>query len=199
MRLEVPFYSQEINECGPVALQMVFEYFGEEHDREKLKGLVESIGELTWTSGLAKTSAQLGFPTEFYSIALGFNPKLFDLEYYQKDGAQSAEDKIKRLYANCLEYGVKLEERCLTLEEIVSKIGQDCIPIVLIDWGKINSAEKFIGHFVPIVGYDEKNIYVHNSGPEASMPNYPIERSLFETARKSVGTDEDILFIYKKQ
>ena len=62
MLLKVPFYIQGINECGPAALQMVLEFFGEEHNREKIKKLVESESTgATWTTGLAKTAAQLGF------------------------------------------------------------------------------------------------------------------------------------------
>ena len=54
------------------------------------------------------------------------------------------------------------------------------------------------GHFVPIVGYDEKNIYVHNQGLTNPTENLSIPRELFEQARKAKGTDEDIIFIYRK-
>jgi len=109
MLLKVPFYIQGINECGPAALQMVLEFFGEEHNREKIKKLVESTGA-TWTTGLAKTAAQLGFKTEFYSKSLGFNPENFDLEYYQRetDGAETAEIKIKKLLKKCFSYHWKI-------------------------------------------------------------------------------------------
>src|SRR3989338_6226432 len=147
MLLKVPFYIQGINECGPAALQMVLEFFGEEHNREKIKKLVESESTgATWTTGLAKTAAQLGFKTEFYSKSLGFNPENFDL----------------------------------------------------IDWGKIKNLERYIGHFLPIVGFDEENIYLHQPDPKDPEPNFKINKNLFDIARKSKGTDEDIIFIYRK-
>ena len=201
MLLKVPFYIQGINECGPAALQMVLEFFGEEHNREKIKKLVESESTgATWTTGLAKTAAQLGFKTEFYSKSLGFNPENFDLEYYQRetDGAETAEIKIKKLQAECIKYKVKMEEREISIKEIISKINKNCTAIVLIDWGKIKNLERYIGHFLPIVGFDEENIYLHQPDPKDPEPNFKINKNLFDIARKSKGTDEDIIFIYRK-
>lgn len=202
MKLEVPFYRQESeNDCGPTALQMVLEYFGESHTREELMNLVDSDKSgVTWTLGLARAVAGMGFETEFYSTCLGFNPKNYELSYYQKeaDEASSNQQKIERLRIDALKLGVKMEERGLSIEELLSKISRNCIPIILLDWSKIRSTPDFIGHFVPIVGYDEENIYVHNPGFHNTQAFLAIKRALFESARKSKGTDEDIVYIYKK-
>ncbi|MBI2148118.1 peptidase C39 family protein [Candidatus Woesearchaeota archaeon] len=201
MKLEVPFYIQGINECGPAALQMALEFLGEKHEKEEIKKLIESESTgATWTIGLAKASAQLGFKTEFYSKSLGFNPENFDLEYYQRetDGAENVEIKIKKLQAECIKYKVEMEEREIPLDEIISKINENCTAIVLIDWGKIKNVDRYIGHFLPIVGFDEENIYLHQPGPKDPEANFKINKFLFDTARKSKGTDEDIIFIHRK-
>jgi len=202
MLLTVPFYTQGRNECGPVTLQMVLEYFGEKHKKEAIKKLVDSESTgTTWTIGLAKTAAQLGFPTEFYSTSLGFNPKNFELEHYQRetDGAHLAKEKLERLKQECLKYGVKLEERSISFQEIISKMNNDCIPIILLDWSKVKKQGTFKGHFVPIVGYDDKGIIIHQPGPMNPEPNYKIDHQTFEEARKARGTDEDIIFIFRKR
>src|SRR3989338_1525305 len=149
---------------------------------------------------ISAVSAQLGFKTEFYSKSLGFNPENFDLEYYQRetDGAETAEIKIKKLQAECIKYKVKMEEREISIKEIISKINKNCTAIVLIDWGKIKNLERYIGHFLPIVGFDEENIYLHQPDPKDPEPNFKINKNLFDIARKSKGTDEDIIFIYRK-
>lgn len=201
MKLEVPFYVQGINECGPATLQMVFEFLGEKHDREEIKKLIESESTgATWTIGLAKGSGQLGFKTELFSKSIGFNPENFDLEYYKKetDGVGAAEKKLKRLQAECIKYKVILEEKTLTLKEVLSKINENCVAVCLIDWYKVVNKEGYQGHFVPIVGYDEENVYIHQPGPRDPQAFLQMNKELFDKARQAKGTDEDILFIHRK-
>ena len=202
MKIEVPFYKQESKfDCGPTALKMALDFLGSKHSKEEIFDLVDSDRSgVTWTIGIAKTSAQLGFTTELYTTSLGFNPENYRLEFYQKhaDAPSSTSEKLERLKAEAVRFKVKMEEKSIGLKEILSKISKDCIPIVLLDWSKILGTEKFIGHFVPIVGYDESHVYIHNQGLKDPAPYLPIERGLFEEARKAHGTDEDIVFIRRK-
>ncbi len=182
---------------------MVLDYLDKKsYSREQLQDLVDSDRSgVTWTIGLAKAAAELGFKTEFYSSHVGFNPDNYKLEYYQKeaDEASSAEKKLERIKRESVKLNVKTEERRLSLEELLGKINENCIPIILLDWGKIKGTDKFIGHFVPIVGYDEENVYVHNQGFHNTMANLPIPKNTFEEARKALGTDEDVVFIHRKR
>ena len=203
MRLEVPFYKQENKyDCGPTALKMVVDYLDQKpYSREQLQDLVDSDRSgVTWTIGLAKSAAQLGFKTELYTTCLGFNLKNYELEFYQKvaDEASSAEQKLERLKREAVKFHVHMEEKSLSLDELLNKINENCVPVILLDWSKIKGTERFIGHFVPVVGYDNENVYVHNQGENNTMANLPIRRELFEQARKSAGTDEDVVFIYRK-
>lgn len=86
------------------------------------------------------------------------------------------------------------------MEKILSKTSENCIPIILLDWNIVrNKREKsYQGHFVPIVGYGPRNIYVHNHGLKNPRAFRSIPKKTFEKARKSQGTDEDILFVYRK-
>lgn len=62
MLLKVPFYVQGTNECGPVSLQMVLEYFGRKIKREEIKKLLNSESKgATWTIDLARIAAKLGY------------------------------------------------------------------------------------------------------------------------------------------
>ncbi len=198
MKLNVPFYVQGHNECGPVSLQMVLEFLGNKQDKDILKKNLQSESSgTTWTLDLARISAKLGFKTEFYSKSLGFNPENFNLEFYKKetDGADQAKQKLVKLQHDCLKLGVSLHEKTLSLNEVLSKINESSTAIVLLNWRIIKNQEGFTGHFLPIVGYDDKNVFVHDSGPNNATPYFAIERSLFDKARKSKGTDEDIVFI----
>ncbi len=202
MLLDVPFYAQEEKtDCGPTTLRMALEFLGEKYSYEHLKSLVQSeTSGVTWTLGLAKASGQCGFKTEFYTTSLGINVTNFELDYYQREvgSAASSEDKVRKMLTESKKVGVVLEERSIALNAILKKLSKDCLAIVLIDWGKIKGVDRYIGHFVVIVGYDNKNIYVHQPGPINPTANYAIDKILFDTARKAKGTDEDIVFIYRK-
>lgn len=202
MKLGVPFYKQaNETDCGPTALEMVLGYFGENHSREKLAELVEvDKSGVTWTIGIAKASAELKFKTEFYTARLGLDPSHYDLKFYQNeaDTIDDSSKKVERLKKSAHVFGAVVAEKKLTLEEILSKISENCVPIVLLDWSKITPSERYQGHIVPIVGYDEQNVYVHNQGLKGTKDYFEIDRTIFEEARTSKGTDEDIVFIYRK-
>ena len=72
--------------------------------------------------------------------------------------------------------------------------------MILLDWNVIKGCPEkgYQGHFVPITGYDENNVYVHNHGMLNPSPYFTIPREVFDEARKSKGTDEDVLFIMPK-
>ena len=146
MKLDVPFHVNRKNECGPIALQMVFEYFGEKLDFDKIRTLVDSEKSgVTWTVSLARTAAELGFNVEFYSTSLGFNPKNFELDYYKKECGDSdnIKSRLDKTIIECNRLGIKLEERPLELGEILEKINQDCIPIILINWHVVKGKEGY--------------------------------------------------------
>lgn len=202
MKLDVPFYKQESKmDCGPTALMMALAFLGKPYSKDRIFDLVDSDRSgVTWTLGLAKAAAQLGFDTEFYTTSLGFNPENYKLDFYKKnaDSASSTEQKLERLRKEALKFDVKMQEKSLTLEDILSKISKDCIAIVLLNWAKVVGKGKYRGHFVPIVGYDSRNVYVHNQGLKKSRNFMPIKRDFFDSARKAAGTDEDIVFIHRK-
>lgn len=202
MKLNVPFYKQETeNDCGPTALQMVLEYLGViKHSKKEIIEAVDSDKSgVTWSLGLAKAAAQFGFKVEFYTICLGLNPKNYELDFYKKqaDESSSAKQKLFKLKLEADKLDVKMEERSLSLKERLSKISENCIPVILLNWKIINNGEGYQGHFVPIVGFDEENVYVHNSADDSGK-FFLIEKELFDKARKSKGTDEDIIFIIRK-
>ncbi len=197
MRLEVPFFKQTTAlNCGPVALRMVLAYFGNDISQEILDqrtGIKQGKGTLTIQ--IATAVALSGYKAEFFSKNIYFNEENLKLEFYQKymDEIQ----RSKQLVEDAKNAGVKMEEKTLDILEILEKVNKDCLPIVLLDWNAIIGKEKqgYQGHFVPIVGYDDVNVYVHNHGFDGTAPFMKIRREIFDKARKSQGTDEDILFI----
>lgn len=201
MKLSVPFSLQTTPlNCGPVALQMILSYFGDKTDLkiiEEKTGIEEGRGISTIQIAIA--SASLGYKTHYFSKHIGFNPEHLKHEFYKKYSNLSKE-RSERFNREAQNAGVKINEKVVSLNELLNLLTKDSIPIVLLDWNIVkNQKEKgYQGHFVPIVGYDSKNVIVHNHGLNNPKEFLAIERSLFDSARKAEGTDEDFLVISRK-
>lgn len=201
MRLEVPFYKQTTDlNCGPTALKMVLSFFGENLDIgliEEKVGIEE--GKIVSTIQLAIASSKLGFKTDFFSKHLLFNEEHKNIDFYKKYSLMNLE-LSKKLVEKAKASGVTVQEKTLSVGDLVSYISRDSLPILLLDWNVVkgNKEKGYLGHFIPIVGYDKNNILVHNQGFENPAPFVPIKTSIFDEARKARGTDEDVVIVYRK-
>jgi hypothetical protein len=206
MILNVPFQKQtsEVN-CGPGALRLVVSYLDKDPGIELIEekaGIVHGKGVSTLQ--LAVAAASFGYKTKFFSQHLTVNLENLELDFYKKyhanPEAYSAVKESEELLARARSIGVIAEEKTLTLDKLLFMVTKTSVPIVLVDWNVINNhADKgYQGHFVPIIGYDEENVYIHNVSYTTPQARMPILKSVFDKARKSKGTDEDILIVYKK-
>ena len=93
-----------------------------------------------------------------------------------------------------------MNEKTLELNELLNYVTEESLPIVLLDWNVIKGIPQkgYLGHFVPVVGYTKDLILIHNPGLIDSEAFMELSFSLFDNARKSKGTDEDVLVIYRK-
>lgn len=178
---------------------MVLGYFGDSKSTKFLeeKTLIKE-GKGIYTIQIATAASLLGYRTEFFSKYLGVNSENLKLDFYKKY-AEEFRDSDK-IVLDAKLAGVKIHEKTLSLEKIISFLSKNSIPIILLDWNIIkHKREKgYQGHFVPIVGYDEKNIYIHNHGLSSPKKFMKISKKIFDEARKAKGTDEDIVIIFNK-
>jgi len=201
MKLDIPFYKQTtLLTCGPVALKMVLAYFG---DKTQLKAIEERTGikegKAVSSIKLAIAAASLGYGSSFFSKSVLFNQENAKMEFYKKYAELDIEIS-KKLVEEAKKKGVMIKETTLSLNTLLSFLTKDSIPIVLIDWSIIKGKKEgnYQGHFVPVVGYDDKNTFIHNHGLSDTQESMPVERQLFDLARKAKGTDEDIVLIHRK-
>lgn len=199
IRLEVPFFKQTTPlNCGSAALKMVLAYLGKEiqiDELDKLAGIKE--GRALFTIQLACVAQSLGFRTRLYTKHLSFNLENMALEFYKK----YADDfkRFESVQEEANKIGVESKEKVLSLNEVLSFISEKSVPIVLIDWNVISpkAGRGYQGHFVPVVGFDSEQVFIHNPGLGDSQAFMAVNRELFDKARKANGTDEDVLVISK--
>ena len=197
MKLNVPFYAQESElSCGPTALKMVLSFFNKNYSMKLLEektGIKKGKGILSIQIAIASSS--LGFKTKFISKSLAFNEENLKLDYYKNyfDFSESSEKLLEKAVSN----NVQLLEKSISQNELLDYLTEKSIPIVLINWKKLANQDDYSGHFVPVVGYDSEYIYIHNPGPINPKAFLSVKKDVFEEARKSKGTDEDIIIISK--
>ncbi len=201
MKLNVPFYKQTTSlNCGSSALRMVLAYLDKDLGLEILEekiGVKEGKG--VSTIRLAIASASLGYKTDFYSKHVLFNENNINLDYYKQYGEMNLRES-EILIKKAKEEGVNIQEKSLSLEELLKMVKEKSVPIILLDWNMVlgKKEEGYQGHFVPIVGYDNENVYVHNHGFNNTQKFFSINKLIFDKARRAKGTDEDIVVIYAK-
>ena len=197
MKLNVPFYKQTTNlNCGPTALKMALLYFGKNYSIKLLEKKTEiKKGKGIFTIQIAAAASKLGYKTIFFSKSVKPNPDNFKMEFYKKysEDIKRINEAVKK--AKLL--GVEIHEKKISLGKLLEYVTKESIPIVLLDWNIIKKEKDYQGHFVPVVGYDSKDIYIHNHGLNDPQKFMKIPRKTFDKARKAKGTDEDIAIIFK--
>jgi hypothetical protein len=209
MKINIPFYvNPDDKRCLQVAMKCVLKYFLDEgysfEELDKLTGRKGSFG--TYTSQIAPVLYDLGLNVKYFSNE-ALEPYLqgepFIRKHYGKDAEKILEitdipvmiNSIKKL----LKYNI-FEKKKLSLKEMEEHIRKGRVPLVMIDHNKIISKEGFYqGHFVVMTGFDEKNIFYHESGPFNPEANKKISKKIFEKAMNANGTDNDVIIVFGKR
>jgi len=200
MKLEIPFFKQtsQLN-CGPTALRMVLAYFGKDEGVKILEtrtGIKKGKG--ISTIQIATAAASSGYRVDFFSKHILFNEENLKLDFYKRYNDMDLEQSRKWV-EDAKVAGVNIQERILSLEEILGLVTKDSVPIILLDWNIVKARKEkgYQGHFVPIVGFDEQNVYIHNHGLNDTQEFMPVPKTTFDEARKAEGTDEDVMIVYR--
>jgi len=81
----------------------------------------------------------------------------------------------------------------LSLTELEQFIHDGCIPIVIL------GSKKHLGKYVLLTGYDAKNFYYHDSGPDNPAPNKPILKKRFLELWMKKPSDNTVIIVYGKK
>ena len=108
------------------------------------------------------------FDVAFVSTAIQFNPEHLTNAYYSRYGDVD-ETSQAQLVAEAKRLGVSLSEAHVPLSRLLSAVTPHSIPIVLVDvplvynsWTTPPPRHSYVGHFLPVVGYDSTHVIVHD-------------------------------------
>ncbi|KAK3750065.1 hypothetical protein RRG08_018362 [Elysia crispata] len=205
-------------DCGLACVSMVLRALGESPSEVYTKDLdAMECGESIWTIDLAYILRRHNIPLEFYTITLGVNSDHSKKPFYQSHFNRD-ESRVNLLFQKSTQQGICVQERSLTIEELLNHVQQDSPAIVLVNqsylhclscadskarkcWDCLTLCQKpYCGHFVVLCGFDRTKDLVFYRDPDSNCPEVcQIHTKAFDKARFSDGTDEDVIIILRHE
>ncbi|XVF23999.1 hypothetical protein REPUB_Repub13aG0088800 [Reevesia pubescens] len=145
----------------------------------------------------------------YYTVTFGANPNYSDERYY-KEQLPTDLVRVDTLFQKAVEAGINIRRRSISVEEIAHWIlSEKYIAIALVDQYKLNQSWAgdviipgfhendvgYTGHYVVICGYDAEADEFEMRDPASSRKHDRVSSRCLDEARKSFGTDEDLLLI----
>ncbi|KAJ4836552.1 Guanylyl cyclase 1 [Turnera subulata] len=162
-----------------------------------------------WTVDLAYLLQKFSVKFSYYTVTLGANPN-YSAETFYQEQLPSDLGRVDMLFQKALEQGINIQCRSINEKEIsILILSGKYIAIVLVDQYKLSqswlqsailsgaNADElgYTGHYVVICGYDAGVDEFEIRDPATNREHERISSKCLEEARKSFGTDEDLLLI----
>ncbi|KAM7272044.1 hypothetical protein ACFE04_031258 [Oxalis oulophora] len=210
--VQVPHINQLNSwDCGLACVLMVLETIGVQNC--SLEGLAEICGTTSiWTVDLAHLLQKFSARFSYYTITFGANPS-YSVETFYKEQLPTDQVRVDQLFQRATEAGINIQCRSVSGVEISRFVlSGKYIAIALVDQYKLSqrwmddaivsefygSNSGYTGHYIVICGYDTIADEFEIRDPASSRENERISSKHLEDARKSFGTDEDLLLWTRK-
>ncbi|XP_021904003.1 protein GUCD1 isoform X2 [Carica papaya] len=207
--VEVPHINQLCSwDCGLACVLMVLRTMG--IDDCNIQDLADLCGTTSiWTVDLAYLLQKFSVRFSYFTITFGANPN-YSVETFYKEQLPTDLVRVDMLFQKALEAGINIQCRSINAKEISQLIlSGNYIAIVLVDQYKLShswvedlilssfqgSNSGYTGHYVVICGYDAGADEFEIRDPASSRKHERVSSKCLEEARKSFGTDEDLLLI----
>ncbi|KAL2091808.1 hypothetical protein ACEWY4_011606 [Coilia grayii] len=176
------------------------------------------LTESVWTIDLAYLMCHLGVKHRFCTQTLGVDKGFKNQSFYKKH-FETEEDRVNELFLRAESRGVVVKKCSVSVQELQEHVCAGHVAIVLVNAvllvcemcsvpvkyccflpvGQKCFCKKpdYQGHFVVVCGFSRTTGSIFYNNPAFSDRVCCTSISNFEEARRSYGTDEDILLIFK--
>ncbi|XP_025837554.1 protein GUCD1 isoform X2 [Agrilus planipennis] len=213
--IQLCHYKQKSNwDCGISCVLMVLPRIYRESLLKHLPDVckVEGFNKSTWTIDLCYLLKKYNVQHKFYTITLGIHPGYSRSSFYRHILSKD-EERVKKRFAAAKQNGISVRKKSLKMQQILDHLKNG--PAILLtnanllfcDICKTNRLTSelrkcfpwpitYQGHYVVLCGYNCINNKVYYRNPSLSDRVCVMSSNDLEHARKSYGTDEDIILIY---
>lgn len=202
-------------DCGVSAVMMVLS----EKDRLYVQNNLDAVSKeegfnkSTWTIDLAYLLHKFGIHHLYATVTLGVNPGYSEEDFYLQVLKKDAQ-RINEKFLSAEFHGVTVEKRSVEMEEILDHLGSGNPAIILVNANLLicdtchtkkclmrmlsccNSNFSYQGHYIVLCGFDKIDSKILYRNPSVVNKVCSMSYDSFECARKSFGTDEDVLFVF---
>ncbi len=217
MKIKLPFYENKPDKrCMQVSMKIVLEYFlGKRYTLEKLDELTgKKKHQPTETKQAVAVLHNLGLKVSYYSkepIEPFLDPKELEDYFREHLGVERAKSCLESLNVKVVIQSSKkisqqglFEHRKLSFSEIEKYMEAGCVSIMVIDpeviVRGIGRPEGLLeNHSVVVTGFDENNVFFHESGPIKPEPNKKVSKQTFVAACNTETTDSDVIIVCGKR
>ena len=202
-------------DCGLACAEMVLRALGVppvQCSLSKLRELVPPLSTSIWTVDLAYTLHAFGVRFKYLTSTLGADPA-YEAEPFYKATLDADTIRVNELFAKAETHQVHIERRSVSDDELTELVrAQDHMVITLVDRrlldrpgatsvsGIVDACFSYcfggyIGHYVLLLRHDSDRdgFVVHDPAKPASGTF--VAASDLHSARRSHGTDEDLLIV----
>uniref|UniRef100_A0A7N0ZZI8 Guanylyl cyclase n=1 Tax=Kalanchoe fedtschenkoi TaxID=63787 RepID=A0A7N0ZZI8_KALFE len=164
---------------------------------------------IIWTVDLAYLLQKFSIKFSYFTVTLGANPT-YSAEKFYMDQFSNDLVRVDMLFQNASSGGIDIQCRSISEREIsLFILSGKYVAIALVDqyklsdsWLKDACLSEFVGgdtaytgHYIVICGYNSDTDEFEIRDPASSRKSRLITSKCLEEARRSFGTDEDLLLI----
>ncbi|XP_074041706.1 protein GUCD1 isoform X2 [Leptinotarsa decemlineata] len=216
LHIQLSHFKQKYNwDCGVSCVLMVLP---EKKKQKFLKNFTqicenEGFNKSTWTIDLCYLLKKFDIRHVFYTITLGVHEGYRGNSFYN-NVLNKDEQRITARFKKAEGLGILIRKLSLSIAEIVTHLVNG--PVIVLTNAKILTCDickfnkissefrkcipwptSYQGHYVVICGYDISSRKFFYRNPSFGDHVCTISMDLLDLARKSYGTDEDIIFVFK--
>ncbi|CAH0549546.1 unnamed protein product [Brassicogethes aeneus] len=214
VEIDLNHYQQKYNwDCGLSCVLMVLPKEDREDFLSNFAGICkdEGFNKSTWTIDLCYLLKRYKIKHVYYTITFGIHPEHATNSFYDTILTKD-ESRINRRFDNAEKCGIKIKTASVTIEYILDQLRFGPVivltntQLIICDRCKFNKMKtelrklipcvpKFQGHYIVLCGYSANLRKIFYRNPTMYNHVCVMSMEVFEHARKSSGTDEDIIFV----
>ena len=198
---------RELWDCGLICAEMVLAHAGYVDEAGQLAAaLLEGIIDgSVWTPDVAVRLASRGMRCTLHTTLPGVNSTYGALDFYARSFLRD-EERVPRVFDEARSLGVEVVQGSVDASDVCAALeGGRTLFIALLDRrhqvctvceGHTNSL-IYVGHYVLLYGFDRERDRILYLDPAPNVGDGCEMSTLdFDAARKSVGTDEDLIAVH---